>query len=121
MPYVPNFAQAALRSTLTANGRLHRRAFGRRCFAVLGSLGLPAGAILAFELSDLGLVLLLAASALWAAWAAAAIACASTQRLHDSGRSGWWQAVPFAGLLLLCAKGDAGVNRYGAPGPRGPV
>lgn len=115
MPYLSNFAQATLRTTLAINGRLHRRAFGRRCFTALGSLALPAGAILAFELSDLGLVLLLAISTLWAAWAAAAIACASTQRLHDSGRSGWWQAVPFAGLLLLCAKGDAGANRYGSP------
>ncbi len=44
----------------------------------------------------------------------------ASRRLHDTGRSGWWQLiafVPLAGLLLLlwwyCRPGEAGGNRFG--------
>jgi uncharacterized membrane protein YhaH (DUF805 family) len=47
---------------------------------------------------------------------------AACRRLHDSGRSGWWQLValvPFVGLpwivILLVWRGDAGANRFGDP------
>lgn len=46
------------------------------------------------------------------------------RRLHDIGRTGWWQLlwfVPIIGwivLIVFCAtKGDAGDNRYG-PDPK---
>ena len=44
-----------------------------------------------------------------------------TRRLHDVGRSGWWQLLGFTGIgffifFIMCIpKGDAGENRYGAP------
>ena len=44
------------------------------------------------------------------------------RRLHDSGRTGWWQVllvIPCVGLLLLaiywCLPGDRGANRHGDP------
>ena len=44
------------------------------------------------------------------------------RRLHDTGKSGWWQLVcliPFIGwiiaIVLLAQKGDAGPNKYGSP------
>ena len=44
------------------------------------------------------------------------------RRLHDTGRSGWWQAlvlVPVLGfvaiVVLFCLDGDKAENRYGAP------
>ncbi len=47
---------------------------------------------------------------------------ATTRRLHDTGRSGWWQfvsLVPFVGaiiLIVLCAQpGQAQFNSYGPP------
>ena len=45
----------------------------------------------------------------------------SARRLHDSGYSGWWLLVgliPYAGepilFVLLCLKGTAGDNHFGA-------
>lgn len=49
--------------------------------------------------------------------AAVALIVESTRRLHDIGRSGWWQLVPFYSLVLLFSKGDEGPNAYG-PDPR---
>jgi uncharacterized membrane protein YhaH (DUF805 family) len=47
---------------------------------------------------------------------------ATTRRLHDTGRSGWWQLislVPIVGaiiLIVLCAlPGQAQANSYGPP------
>ncbi len=44
----------------------------------------------------------------------------TARRLHDTGKSGWWQLIgliPFIGtiiLIVLCVlKGDAGSNKYG--------
>ncbi|WP_210498977.1 DUF805 domain-containing protein [Vibrio crassostreae] len=46
----------------------------------------------------------------------------SARRLHDTGRSGWWQLLyllPLVGLLclsvLLILKGDENKNQYGDP------
>jgi uncharacterized membrane protein YhaH (DUF805 family) len=42
-----------------------------------------------------------------------------TRRLHDVGRSGWWQLIQFTiiGTIPLfywmCKKGDLGTNKYG--------
>ena len=45
----------------------------------------------------------------------------TVRRLHDSGRSGWWQLislVPFVGVIILLvfvlSRGDEGSNEYGA-------
>ncbi|QDW24324.1 DUF805 domain-containing protein [Pedobacter sp. KBS0701] len=35
------------------------------------------------------------------------------KRCHDLGRSGWWQLVPFYGLMMFFAAGDFGPNQYG--------
>jgi uncharacterized membrane protein YhaH (DUF805 family) len=47
---------------------------------------------------------------------------AATRRLHDTGRSGWWQLlllVPFIGavvIIVLCAQpGQPQANAYGPP------
>jgi uncharacterized membrane protein YhaH (DUF805 family) len=47
---------------------------------------------------------------------------AGARRLHDTGRSGWWQLlalIPLLGgivlLVLLAQKSDPGSNRFGAP------
>jgi uncharacterized membrane protein YhaH (DUF805 family) len=41
----------------------------------------------------------------------------STKRCHDIGLSGWFQLIPFFGLVLLFKAGDAGPNKYG-PDPK---
>jgi len=45
----------------------------------------------------------------------------TARRLHDVGRSGWWQLIALTGVgvipfyFWLCKRGDAGENRYGLP------
>ena len=36
------------------------------------------------------------------------------RRMHDIGKSGWFLIIPFYNLYLLCQKGEAGTNQYGA-------
>jgi uncharacterized membrane protein YhaH (DUF805 family) len=49
----------------------------------------------------------------------------ATRRLHDTGRSGWWQLlalIPLVGLIVLIVflaqDGKSGQNHYG-PSPKG--
>lgn len=44
---------------------------------------------------------------LWFIWAQGA------KRCHDRGNSGWLQIIPFYGLWMIFAEGDAGTNKYG--------
>ena len=39
------------------------------------------------------------------------------RRMHDIGRSGWWQIVPFYNIYLACQPGAQGMNSYGPPAP----
>ncbi|QJD80207.1 DUF805 domain-containing protein [Spirosoma rhododendri] len=49
---------------------------------------------------------------LWFLWSQGA------KRCHDRGNSGWYQIIPFYGLWMLFADGQAGTNEYG-PNPKG--
>jgi uncharacterized membrane protein YhaH (DUF805 family) len=46
---------------------------------------------------------------------------AAARRLHDTGRSGWWQLIAFTVIGLipliwwLASEGDDGANAHGAP------
>lgn len=53
------------------------------------------------------LILILIVFYLWFVWAQGA------KRCHDRGNSGWYQIIPFYGLWMLFAEGDAGTNQYG--------
>jgi uncharacterized membrane protein YhaH (DUF805 family) len=37
----------------------------------------------------------------------------SARRMHDTGRSGWFQLVPFYNLILACTASNPGSNKYG--------
>lgn len=36
-----------------------------------------------------------------------------TKRCHDRGNSGWYQLIPFYGLVMLFGDSDHGKNKYG--------
>jgi uncharacterized membrane protein YhaH (DUF805 family) len=44
---------------------------------------------------------------LWFIWAQGA------KRCHDLGNSGWFQLIPFYGLLMMFQDSQAGINKYG--------
>lgn len=37
----------------------------------------------------------------------------SCRRMHDTGRSGWFQLVPIYNLILACTPSNPGSNEYG--------
>ena len=37
----------------------------------------------------------------------------SCRRMHDAGRSGWFQLVPIYNLILACTPSNPGTNKYG--------
>ena len=73
------------------------------------------GALVGFELMTFGLNLIVLIPHI----------ALTARRLHDTGKSGWWQLIvliPFIGwlilLVLLVLKGDQEANQYG-PSPYG--
>ena len=37
----------------------------------------------------------------------------SCRRMHDTGRSGWFQLVPIYNFILACTPSNPGTNKYG--------
>jgi len=35
------------------------------------------------------------------------------RRMHDTGHSGWWFAVPIINVVFCCIEGTSGPNKYG--------
>jgi uncharacterized membrane protein YhaH (DUF805 family) len=46
-----------------------------------------------------------------------AVAC---RRMHDTGKSGWFQIIPIYGFVLTLLDGDQGPNEFGAD-PKNPT
>lgn len=42
----------------------------------------------------------------------------TVRRMHDVGKSGWYQLIPIYSFILMCSEGDRGSNNYG-PDPKG--
>lgn len=40
------------------------------------------------------------------------------RRMHDVGKSGWFQLIPIYGFILSVTEGESGPNKYG-PDPKG--
>ncbi len=89
------------------NGRIRRTEFGVSvllCYGLNAVLsGIPRGGDGSAGIA----VLLLLVPVLWFLWAQGA------KRCHDIGQSGWFQVIPFYGIWMLFARGNAGANRFG--------
>lgn len=78
-------------------GRLDRRLYGT-CFIILvvGSWIAHAVGLAAVLSSALPATFVAPAILLFEATTTWVLVCIASQRLHDFGRSGWWQALPIA-------------------------
>lgn len=47
------------------------------------------------------------------------ILAVSCRRMHDTGKSGWFQIIPIYGFILTLIEGDKGQNKYGTD-PKNP-
>lgn len=39
------------------------------------------------------------------------------RRMHDTGRSGWWQLLPIVSIVFACQKSSPDMNKFGPPPP----
>lgn len=105
-PHVEKVVVSSRNSNIFSyKGRVGRLAwFGMRIllnvfFYVIGNLTADPGLIIVF--------LLLWLPIMWVS------ICVNSKRCHDIGWSGWFQIIPFIGLLLLFWPGDKFENEYG--------
>ena len=110
---------AAMRRSFDMAGRSHRREFAWFIACML-LFYLVISAVFEIAGRDSARV----ASALFTLVHLLAFVAACSRRLHDTGRSGWWQLllfVPGVGflvlLLLMAVPGSSGGNRFGLPPP----
>lgn len=100
------------------DGRIRRLEFGLTMIIYM-VIYLSVLGIVAASGSEIGmLAFLIFIPLVWFVWAQGA------KRCHDLGRSGWFQLIPFYGLIMLFHDGDPGRNEYGfnakgVPGPDG--
>ena len=100
------------RNPFSFTGRIRRTEYGLSmiiCFFInlfmQGIVSVAAESDAASELLILYLIMLVPYC--WFIWAQGA------KRCHDRGNSGWFQIIPFYGLWMLFAEGEAGTNEYG--------
>jgi len=98
------------KSCFSFNGRIRRLEYGLSCIIFLLYF---CGVGLFLEIASLwGIMegfgeLILVIPAFWF------LISQGTRRCHDLGHSGWWQLIPFYGLVMLFADGNFGKNEYG--------
>ncbi len=101
------------KAVFSFKGRIRRLEYGLS-IVVLYAYTVIMGLLLGFIHTSFKNWLLLALTipAYWFIFAQGA------KRCHDLGRSGWFQLIPFYGIVLLVIKGEYGFNRFG-PNPKG--
>ncbi len=114
---------AAMRRSFDFAGRAHRREFGWFIACVL-----LFSAVVSAVWDIAGRNAASVASALFTLVHLLPFLAATSRRLHDTGRSGWWQLlffVPGLGLLALLVimllPGQAFANRFGPPSAAQPL
>lgn len=114
-----------LRKSLTFSGRASRSEYWWFVLFMLLALIVPMAAVLASGLDPETRNLALRAVVILQLLLVVPECAVATRRLHDIGKSGWWQLiyfVPLIGPLLLLwwalRRGDSWTNRFG-PDPLG--
>ena len=94
-------------------GRIRRTEYGLTLVIYIGVMFVLSAITGMFGAGGIIILLLALIPMVWFCWAQGA------KRCHDLGRSGWFMLIPFYGLVMLFAEGDAGRNEYGAD-PKNP-
>ena len=101
--------QSMFKGCFSFSGRIRRLEYGLSFiiyFAYAVVIGLFLGFVFPYSNSEVVMHLLLI-PAYWF------MLSQGTRRCHDLGHSGWWQLIPFYGLVMLFSDGDLGKNEYG--------
>ena len=107
-----------MKGLFTTDGRINRQryfGYGAGLTVILFIVVLIVGVVASKKMEVIGLLLIpLYFVVCWVG------ICLNAQRLHDFGKSGWWQflsVVPIAGLILFLVlffrAGDVGPNAHG--------
>jgi len=102
--------QSMFKGCFSFSGRIRRLEYGLS-FILYFMYAFVMGLFLrfAFPYSDISdeVIYLLLIPAYWL------MLSQGTRRCHDLGHSGWWQLIPFYGIVMLFSEGDLGKNEYG--------
>lgn len=109
-PSILTEKQKMFSSPFSFSGRIRRLEYGLSCIIIY--LYIIIVRILADAANGSEIIYLFMIPAHWFIYAQ------SAKRCHDRDNSGWYQFIPFYGLWMLFANGDAYENSYG-PDPKG--
>ncbi|MBC3540140.1 DUF805 domain-containing protein [Rufibacter sediminis] len=88
-------------------GRIRRLEYGLSCLIYTALVMTFSVLATPNDVTSSLIILVIYIPLVWFIWAHGA------KRCHDRGNMGWFQLIPFYGLVMLFGEGEDGRNRYG--------